>query len=458
MTQYISNGTKPLPTRRFPRLSICSDNLLHNDCSRNCICIRCLFLFITRYGNLCERWSCRETRPPCFHQFNSRAALSPQRRFVICAKRRQLRGVGASARRAHPALQPSAAFPSGQQLKDAGLSRPGALRAFAPLRAGSWGNGTCSETALPFLADPCPTRQPFARSRTPLAIRTPKLSPRALPTRQRVRQRLHRRQLWGNALVRAPQLLLPRRCPARLPCGGSRGLPTPPPLGAQARGHRRRGTCCRFAPHGRSSAARSPSRAPASFAVLVEIGCLVSVRCRGAAALRWLLVVPRRGMFPARMRLPHSYSVGGSPPPRAPAGQRGRAPARALLVCTPRPVPLPPRGGPAPRCVRGRRGPPPRLFGRFGGARRAGGGQGAPAACAPRAPLAPFPASAAPVPPRSPSPSRGVGSRAPPSVACAPCPGACGGLWWPLFILLPRGACAPRLGATRAHSYLGLAR
>ena len=68
MTQCFSNGRKALKNRRFPRLSICTDNHLHDDCSRNCICIRCLFLFITRYGNLCERWSCRETRPPCFHQ------------------------------------------------------------------------------------------------------------------------------------------------------------------------------------------------------------------------------------------------------------------------------------------------------------------------------------------------------------------------------------------------------
>lgn len=177
MTQFISNGTKSLTNRRFFRLSICSNNHLLDDCRPNCICIRCLCLFITRYGNLCERWSCRETRPPCFHQLELRAALSPQRRFVICAERRALRGVGASARRAHPALQPSAASPTGQQLKDAGLSHPGALRAFAPLRAGSRG-GTAERQRTSLAVQLYPlARQPSAGSRTPLTIRTRVLVP-----------------------------------------------------------------------------------------------------------------------------------------------------------------------------------------------------------------------------------------------------------------------------------------
>lgn len=209
MTQCFSNGRKTLKNRRFPRLSICTDNHLHDDCSRNCICIRCLCLFITRYGNLCERWSCRETRPPCFYQIELRAARSPQRRAVIRDKRGTLRDVGACARRAHPAPHLAATLPMARSLQGVGLSHPGALRAFAPLRAGAWGNGTCSETAQQFLADPCHTRQPYARSRTPLTIRTEvgsrelqhhyyeqqcrlparlvAFSPRALPTRQRLR-------------------------------------------------------------------------------------------------------------------------------------------------------------------------------------------------------------------------------------------------------------------------------
>lgn len=381
-----------------------------------------------------ERWPRRETRPPCLCRFNFRAARSPQRRSV-----------GACARRAHPAPHLAATSPMARSLQGAGLSRPGALRALAPLRAGSWGNGTCSETALPFLADPCPTRQPSARSRTPLAIRTPKFSPRALPTRQRVRQRLHRRQLGGNAWVRAPQLLLPRRCPARLPCGGSRGLPTLPPLGARARGHKRRGTCSQRPPVGRASAARPPTSAPATLAVLVELGSRVASRCRGAAALRWLLVVPRRGMFRPRLRLPHSQQLGGSPPARAPAGQSGGAPARAHLVCTPRPVPLPSGGAPAPPGVRGQRGPPPRCFGR--------------AARTLRSPFALFRVRA-PVPPASPSPSVGAGSAAPPPLGgragCARpsrCPGAW--LWFPLHhgFFFGFGAHAPLSKALFAPTF-----
>ena len=246
-----------------------------------------------------------------------------------------------------------------------------------------------------------------------------------------------------------------RVCPGRLPCGGSRGLPTLPPWYARARGHKRRGTCSQRPPVGRASAARPPTSAPASLAPRVEVLSRVATRCRGAAALRLLLVVPRRGIFRPRLRLPRSLSLGGSPPARAPAGQSGGAPARAHLVCVSGRVPLPPAGSPAPRGVRGQRGPPPRCFGRFGGARRAGGGQGAPAACSPRAPLCSLFRVRAPVPPASPSPSWGAGSAAPPPLACARCPGACGGLVWPLFIFLPRGACAPRLGAERARSYFG---
>lgn len=388
---------------------------------------------------MCERWSCRETRPPCFYQFNFRAARSPQRRAMIRDKRGTLRGLGACARRAHPAPHLAATSPMARSLQGVGLSRPWALRALAPLRAGAWGNGTCSETALPFLADPCPTRQPSARSRTPLAIRTrvlvPRLSlllapfsPRALPTRQRVRQVLSRALRRGYALGRAPRVLLPRTCPARLPCGGSRGLPTLPPLSARARGHKRRGTCSQRPPVGRASAARPPTSAPATLAVLVELGSRVASRCRGAAALRLLLVVPRRGMFRPRLRLPHSAQLGGSPPARAPAGQSGGAPARAHLVCGVRPVPLPSRGVPAPRGVRGQRGPPPRCFGRVVGAQRAGGGQGAPAACPLRALSAPLSASAPPVPPAVPSPSWGAGAAAPPSLGALAARGLGGGL------------------------------
>ena len=190
-------------------MSICTDNHLHDDCSPHSICVRCLCLFITCYGNLCQRWSCRETRPPCFHQFDSRAALSPQRRAVIRDKRGTLRDVGASARRAHPAPHLAATLPMARSLQGVGLSRPEALRAFAPLRAGAWGNAARrlrAGLAVQLLRH---TRQPYARSRTSLAIRTEigsrdlphyydelqcryparlvAFSPRALPTRLRLR-------------------------------------------------------------------------------------------------------------------------------------------------------------------------------------------------------------------------------------------------------------------------------
>ena len=209
--------------------------------------------------------------------------------------------------------------------------------------------------------------------------------------------------------MRAPQLLLPRRCPARLPCGGSRGLPTLPPWFARARGHKRRGTVSQRPPVGRASADRPPTSAPATLAPRVEVLSRVATRCRGAAAVRWLLVVPRRGMFPPRLRLPHSLSFGGSPPARALRGLAGAAWSAAFLVCVSGRVPLPPAGTPAPRGVRGQRGPPPRCFGRFGGAQRAVGGQGAPAACALRIPFAPFSASAPLSPPRPPPPLGGRG-------------------------------------------------
>lgn len=154
-----------------------------------------------------------------------------------------------------------------------------------------------------------------------------------------------------------------RVCPGRLPCGGSCVLPTLPPWSARARGHKRRGPCSQRPPVGRASAARPPTSAPASLAPRVEVLSRVATRCRGAAALRWLLVVPRRGIFPPRLRLPHSQRLGGSPPARALRGKAGAAWSAAFLVCVSGRVPLPPRGGPAPRCVRGQRGPPPRCFG-----------------------------------------------------------------------------------------------
>lgn len=129
---------------------------------------------------------------------NFRAARSPQHRAMIRDKRGTLRGVGACARRAHPAPHHAATLPMARSLHGVGLSRPVALRALAPLRAGA-----CSEAAgrlrtglaVQLLRR---TRQPSARSRTPLAIRTrvlvPRLSllfvpfsPRDLPTRQRLR-------------------------------------------------------------------------------------------------------------------------------------------------------------------------------------------------------------------------------------------------------------------------------
>lgn len=103
---------------------------------------------------------------------NFRAALSPQRRAVIRDKRGPLRDVGASARRAHPAPHLAATLPVARSLQGVGLSHPVALRALAPLRAGSRGGAAerlRAGLAVELLSH---VRQPSARSRTPLTIRT----------------------------------------------------------------------------------------------------------------------------------------------------------------------------------------------------------------------------------------------------------------------------------------------